>query len=757
MDMFSVQFIEKVALESLTPINISHYPRVETKPCEEWPFELGLYELSEAASLWKVWWNTLSSWNGDRPKTSYHVVLSQATRSDEGDGERAIFLLHSTKDSHESYQAFDSIQQSLAPLMESSYVSFDASFLSSLLLPFPRPLTELPSILLQLGRDQYVDAKFAGRSLLHLACEANDENSFEVLLEKGADIKAIDDKLSDSVLHCAVKYSLTCLNNLLNHATKLLSKNKYLDFLHYLNSSAHSALHTAVLHKNTAAVEALVTAGAKLIFPAAKESILHTAAREDCHECISRIFKRHGFLQPIGEEEEERKVDQEKALSNRNTDGDTPLLVAVRKKHLKSALHLVLEGADTNESNSSTLDTPLHIAAQECDVTIIQLLIVFGAFVSTRNRQGKTPIDLVREVHTHQNGREESIKTIEDVIAEETKEVAPLPNLTPLPEGSAVLLSLDGGGIRGLVLAQLLLALHDRVKEVSPKSPHLSTFFDWVTGTSTGGFMGLALVHYRASPTVCRKLYFHFKNRALVGSRVYPANDIELAIKEEFGHTDKMADITGPKFIMTTCLADQLPPVLHLMCNYGDAQSDHMLPSNLPIWEAARASSAAPTYFPPFRKMFLDGGMMANNPTLDAMTEIFSRAEKEGQREVKLGCIISLGTGVPPTTKLSGGANVVNPHNPMDVIRDVEAMKNLIDLFIAQSTTSYGQEVEQSRAWCKSMGTPFFRFSPPIDNIMLDETDDVKLIKMLYDTMLYTLENRAEYDQLAKLLLTKYN
>ena len=753
MGGFSIQFVEKEALESLTPIKISHYPsRVEeTKPCEERSFELGLYELSEAVSLWKMWWN------GGRPETSYHVVLSQVTRFAEGDGERAIFRLHNTKECHESYQAFDSIQQSLAPLMENSYVSFNASLLSSLLLPFPKSLKELPSILLQLGRDEYVDAKFAGHTLLHLACEANDENSFKVLIVKGADIEAIDDKVSDSVLHWAVKYSLTCLNYLLNHATKVLSKNKYLDFLHYLNSSAHSALHTAVLHKNCAAVEALVTAGAKLVLSAAKETILHTAAREDSHECISRIFKRHGFLQPTRKEEEERMVDQEKALSNRNTDGDTPLLVAVRKKHLKSVLHLILEGADTNESNSSTLDTPLHIAAQECDVTIIQLLIVFGAFVSTRNRQRKTPIDLAREVHTHQTAREQSIKTIEDVIAAETKELFPLPSLAPLPEGSTVLLSLDGGGIRGLVLAQLLLALQDRVKEISPSSPHLSAFFDWVTGTSTGGFMGLAFVHYTASPTVCRKLYFHFKNIALVGCRVYPAKDIELAIKEEFGDTNKMADITGPKFIMTTCRADQLPPVLHLMCNYGNTQCGHMLTSNLPIWEAARASSAAPTYFPAFRKMFLDGGLMANNPTLDAMTEIFSQAEKEGQREVKLGCVISFGTGVPPTTKLSGGTNVVNPHNPMDVIRDVKAMKNLIDLFIAQSTTSYGQEVKRSRAWCKSMGTPFFRFSPPIDNIALDETDDARLIKMLYDTMIYTLENRAEYDQLAKLLLTKHN
>ena len=39
------------------------------------------------------------------------------------------------------------------------------------------------------------------------------------------------------------------------------------------------------------------------------------------------------------------------------------------------------------------------------------------------------------------------------------------------------------------------------------------------------------------------------------------------------------------------------------------------------VWRAARSSGAAPTYFRPMGR-FLDGGLLANNPTLDAMTEI---------------------------------------------------------------------------------------------------------------------------------------
>lgn len=46
-----------------------------------------------------------------------------------------------------------------------------------------------------------------------------------------------------------------------------------------------------------------------------------------------------------------------------------------------------------------------------------------------------------------------------------------------------------------------------------------------------------------------------------------------------------------------------------------------LLPVDQLVWRAARSSGAAPTYFRPNGR-FLDGGLLANNPTLDAMTEI---------------------------------------------------------------------------------------------------------------------------------------
>ena len=51
------------------------------------------------------------------------------------------------------------------------------------------------------------------------------------------------------------------------------------------------------------------------------------------------------------------------------------------------------------------------------------------------------------------------------------------------------------------------------------------------------------------------------------------------------------------------------------------------------VWEAARASSAAPLYFKKYKGKYVDGGVMANNPTVDTLTEI---QEMKQEHDVRL-------------------------------------------------------------------------------------------------------------------------
>lgn len=66
------------------------------------------------------------------------------------------------------------------------------------------------------------------------------------------------------------------------------------------------------------------------------------------------------------------------------------------------------------------------------------------------------------------------------------------------------LLCLDGGGIKGLVLIQMLIALE---REAGRPTREL---FDWVAGTSTGGILALAIIHGACVfPLIFNYLFLH--------------------------------------------------------------------------------------------------------------------------------------------------------------------------------------------------------------------------------------------------------
>lgn len=63
------------------------------------------------------------------------------------------------------------------------------------------------------------------------------------------------------------------------------------------------------------------------------------------------------------------------------------------------------------------------------------------------------------------------------------------------------LLCLDGGGIKGLVLIQMLIALEREAGQP------IRELFDWVAGTSTGGILALAIIHGMCSVCVSISLF----------------------------------------------------------------------------------------------------------------------------------------------------------------------------------------------------------------------------------------------------------
>lgn len=114
---------------------------------------------------------------------------------------------------------------------------------------------------------------------------------------------------------------------------------------------------------------------------------------------------------------------------------------------------------------------------------------------------------------------------------------------------------------------------------------------------------------------------------------------MERSLKLAFGKTLKLGDVKDHLVCITATKFDQRPIKGVLFKNYDDEdlcgsikdkpvgqvltnpEYKHLNGKDLYLWEAVRCSSAAPLYFTP-KGIYLDGGMVNNNPTSAILTEI---------------------------------------------------------------------------------------------------------------------------------------
>ena len=186
------------------------------------------------------------------------------------------------------------------------------------------------------------------------------------------------------------------------------------------------------------------------------------------------------------------------------------------------------------------------------------------------------------------------------------------------------ILSIDGGGMRGIIPAYILSKIDALVKERGDKRP-LYAHFDLVAGTSTGALLALGLTAPAGKSALRRDSLEPFK--------VFETHRKWLLKKEERfkGYIlpstapDSLSDFYlrhGSRIFPRTTLNALSQPRPYVFRSYDS----HGYLSR----EAARASTAAPLYFPPAiisdrqtgEKLILsDGGLVANNPAMIAYIE----------------------------------------------------------------------------------------------------------------------------------------
>jgi predicted acylesterase/phospholipase RssA len=195
------------------------------------------------------------------------------------------------------------------------------------------------------------------------------------------------------------------------------------------------------------------------------------------------------------------------------------------------------------------------------------------------------------------------------------------------------ILAIDGGGIRGVIPATLLMEIERRTGK------RIGELFDLIAGTSTGGILAVGLAkpgrdgqpQYTAHDL--RNLYFREGETIFprsIWSRAkspvaekYPASGIEGVLKRYFGDSRLKDAATG---LLVTSYEMRLRQPWFFRSQRARHDPDY----DFALWEVARATSAAPTYFPPQRIArngqpsvweLIDGGTYANNPAMCAYAE----------------------------------------------------------------------------------------------------------------------------------------
>jgi uncharacterized protein len=217
------------------------------------------------------------------------------------------------------------------------------------------------------------------------------------------------------------------------------------------------------------------------------------------------------------------------------------------------------------------------------------------------------------------------------------------------------ILSCDGGGIRGVLTAVLL----DRLVTAYPGL--LQDRADTITmfaGTSTGAILALGLAA-GLTPAQIRDLYvingkLIFDSSwardvveigGLSGSK-YDNVNLKQILLETFG-AKKLQDLHPRVLIASFSLDNQADPSTRtwnpkFFHNFTGTDSD----GESLVVDVALSSSAAPTYFPSYG-VFIDGGVIANNPSVAAIAQVLDGRNQATERTTLTGIkLLSVGTGV---------------------------------------------------------------------------------------------------------------
>lgn len=336
------------------------------------------------------------------------------------------------------------------------------------------------------------------------------------------------------------------------------------------------------------------------------------------------------------------------------------------------------------------------------------------------------------------------------------------------------ILSLDGGGIRGILSGSILKYMEDRlIEQTGNDQLTLASYFDMVVGTSTGGILSILLSlkdqqgNYVYSASQALDLYIKQGDKIFdrsIGRRIRSAGGL-LDEKYDEGKFEQLLK----EYLGDATLADTGIPCLITAYDIR-ARKAHFFSSatidgdmdNFYLRDVARATAAAPTYFEPevVKSLYgnkydlIDGGVFANNPSLCAYAEA---------RRLKFSGLLDHACPDKPFASdmmiVSIGTGAVKESYPFKEFKDAGALKwikPLIDIMMSGNSETVDYQL---RKIYETLGTSdsedYHRIQPEFlrADSRMDNADSDNINNLIADGLTSIENNREEVDEIIEKLV----
>eukprot|EP00111_Clytia_hemisphaerica_P008471 TCONS_00024720-protein len=424
-----------------------------------------------------------------------------------------------------------------------------------------------------------------------------------------------------------------------------------------------SPIHVAIRLSQESVLKMLLEKGANHLIPCGHAYPAHLALQHESLGCLRILLKHDENCLKLQDKKYSgsllhwaKNTDQIDVLTAydmidlnaRNTAKETALHIMIKRQRLSPVISLISHGVNIDAQNKDG-DTPLHFSVKEKDLDLTRALLILGADPSLKNKNGQTPLESVDTSSTNYSDLNELFgmfdyegKAVPGCLAQTEERTQ---SIYREKTGHLSLLTLDGGGIRGLILTEILLMIEHLAQEP------IYNLFDWISGTSTGSYLSTSLCRGR-NIRHCQRAYLRLGRSCFTGIRPYSTELMDDFLLKEFGENTRMDSFSYPRLLIPAVMADRRPAMLHFFRNYDAPYDTHyqMRDARFPrppqcsdqkMWLAVRSSCSAPSYFRSTGR-YLDGGLISNNPTLDAMAEI-NKYHKHQKEENKLKLVFSIG------------------------------------------------------------------------------------------------------------------